>query len=228
MAHGSVAGRDRMRDGAPQSGVTLPVLPGVVPGGRGAPIECSDERRMRASRVHHRGDNEMKVLVAYMSKTGNTKKVAEAIYQELDGEKAILPVEQVVDTSGYDLTFLGFPVQRFGPDPKTVGLLRKHCQPGRDVALFITHAAPEEEPELGEWLDKFRAAASAANIVGVFDCQGQLAQGVKRMMLLLPVRRLRSMAKRDNSQGQPDAARLARARGFAREMQAKMRGEARG
>ncbi len=29
----------------------------------------------------------MKVLVAYMSKTGNTKKVAEAIYGEITGEK---------------------------------------------------------------------------------------------------------------------------------------------
>jgi len=165
----------------------------------------------------------MKALVAYMSKTGNTKKVAEAIFEALDCEKEIMPVEQVADISGYDLSFLGFPVQRFGPDPKTVRLLQQHCQPGRDVALFITHAAPEDEAQLPEWLAGFRTAAARANIVGIFDCQGQLSKGTKRIMSILPMRGLRQMAKRDNSQGQPDATRLARARAFARETVAKMR-----
>jgi len=165
----------------------------------------------------------MKALVAYMSKTGNTKKVAEAIFEALDCEKEIMPVEQVADISGYDLSFLGFPVQRFGPDPKTVRLLQQHCQPGRDVALFITHAAPEDEAQLPEWLAGFRTAAARANIVGIFDCQGQLSKGTKRIMSILPMRGLRQMAKRDNSQGQPDATRLARARAFARETVAKAR-----
>ncbi len=165
----------------------------------------------------------MKALVAYMSKTGNTKKVAEAIFEALDCEKEIMPVEQVADISGYDLSFLGFPVQRFGPDPKTVRLLQQHCQPGRDVALFITHAAPEDEAQLPEWLAGFRTAAARANIVGIFECQGQLSKGTKRIMSILPMRGLRQMAKRDNSQGQPDATRLARARAFARETVAKAR-----
>jgi flavodoxin len=167
----------------------------------------------------------MKALVAYMSKTGNTKKVAEAIYGALDCEKEIMPVDQVVDLGGYDLSFLGFPVQRFGPDPKTVTWLQKHCQPGRDVALFITHAAPEGEPGLDGWLEGFRKAACGANVVGMFDCQGQLDKGMKRLMLFLPMKGLRSMAKRDNSQGQPDATRLERAAAFAREMAASIGGK---
>jgi hypothetical protein len=160
----------------------------------------------------------MKALVAYMSKTGNTKKVAEAIYGALDCEAEIMPVEQVVDIGAYDLSFLGFPVQRFGPDPKTVRWLQQHCQPGSDVALFITHGAPEGEPGLDGWLEGFRVAASRANVVGMFDCQGQLDAKMKRIMMWLPFKGLRSMAKRDNSQGQPDAARLERARAFAREI----------
>jgi len=152
-----------------------------------------------------------------MSKTGNTKKVAQAIYETLDCEKEMLPIDQVASIEGYDLSFLGFPIQKMGPDPKAVRFLHKHCQPGRDVALFITHAAPEDEQILGGWLAKFRDAAANANIVGMFDCQGQLAAGVKFVMSIVPDRELRAMAKRDNSQGQPDATRLARARAFARE-----------
>jgi len=168
----------------------------------------------------------MRALVAYLSKTGNTKKVAEAIYEALDCDKEIVPIDQVVDISGYDLSFLGFPVQRFGPDPKTVSFLRKHCQPGRDVALFITHGAPEDAPELPRWLEGFRNAASSANLLGMFDCQGQLAKGVKFIMSTIGGRELRAMARRDNSQGQPDAARLDRARAYSREMLEKKRGQA--
>jgi hypothetical protein len=168
----------------------------------------------------------MRILVAYMSKTGNTKKVAQAIYEALDCEKEIMPIGQVVDIGGYDLSFLGFPVQRFGPDPKAVAFLRKQCQPGRDVALFVTHAAPEDAAELPGWLEGFGNAASGANIVGMFDCQGQLAKGVKFIMSVIPNRELRAMARRDNSQGQPDAARLDRARAYAREMLERKKGQA--
>ncbi len=168
----------------------------------------------------------MRALVAYMSKTGNTKKVAEAIYETLDCEKEIMPIDQVVDISGYDLSFLGFPVQKMGPDPKAVTVLQKHCQPGRNVALFITHAAPEDEPELPGWLEGFRNAAARANIVGMFDCQGQLAKGIKFIMSIVPDRKLRGMAKRDCSQGQPDAARLNRARAYAREVLVRQNGQA--
>lgn len=160
----------------------------------------------------------MRALVTYMSQTGNTRKVAEAIYEALDCEKEIMPIDQVVDISTYDLSFLGFPVQQSGPPPKAVRLLRKHCQPGRDVALFITHGSPEDEAELPACLAKFRDAAAGANIVGMFDCQGQLAKMTKFIMSIWPDRKLNAAAKRDNSQGQPDAARLGRARAYAREM----------
>lgn len=160
----------------------------------------------------------MRALVAYMSKTGNTKKVAEAIYGALDCEKEIKPINQVADIAGYDLSFLGFPIQKFGPDAKTVSYLQKHCTAGHDVALFITHGAPEGEPGLDGWLDKFRAAACNANVVGLFDCQGQLSKVTKFIMSIVPNQELRAMAKRDSSQGQPDATRLERARAFAREM----------
>ncbi len=35
----------------------------------------------------------MKVIVTYMSRTGNTKKVAEAIFQEIKGKKEIKPMD---------------------------------------------------------------------------------------------------------------------------------------
>ena len=52
----------------------------------------------------------------YMSQTGNTKKIAEAIYDAIPQPKEIKRVEEVTSLEGYDLSFLGFPTLRFGPD----------------------------------------------------------------------------------------------------------------
>lgn len=142
--------------------------------------------------------------------------MAEAIFGEIEGEKEIMPIAEVESTAGYDLAFMGFPVQGEGPDKKTAELLEKHCTGGRNVVLFITHASPEDAPELPHWLDKFCQAARGANIVDMFDCQGQLSKALKMFMSIMPNAKFRRWAKMDNSQGQPDEARLERARAFAR------------
>jgi flavodoxin len=160
----------------------------------------------------------MKALVAYLSKSGNTKKVAEAIFEEISGEKEIKRIDEVESIEGYNVTFLGFPIHQMGPDKKEQELLRKHCINGRNVALFITHMAPEDAQELPNWIDKFRKAASGANIVGLFDCQGQAAKSVKLFMSIAPDAKLRSWARKDNSKGQPDKSRLDRARAFSKDV----------
>ncbi len=164
----------------------------------------------------------MKALVTYISKTGNTRKVAEAIYGEITAEKEILPIDDVDSIGGYDIAFLGFPIHQMGPDKKTAKLLEKHCVEGRNVVLFITHAAPEDSPDLPPMLDKFRQAARGANVVDMFDCQGELARSVKLIMSIMPDAKLRSWAKMDNSKGQPDEARLERARAFSRDVMKKL------
>jgi hypothetical protein len=90
------------------------------------------------------------------------------------------------------------------------------------VALFITHAAPEGGAELQGWLDKFRQAASGAEVVDLFDCQGQLAKGIKLFMSIMPNAKYRAWARMDNSQGQPDETRLERARAFAKDVMRKV------
>jgi flavodoxin len=155
----------------------------------------------------------VKVLVAYMSRTGNTKKVAEAIYDAIPQPKEIKRVEDVESLEGYDLSFLGFPMHNFGPDKQAKAFLETHVK-DRVIALFVTHMAPEDAPSLQGWLQKYRDAAVGANIIGVFDCQGQ-ASGLIRIIMLIPLAFMRAA---DTSQGQPDAARLERARAFANEM----------
>jgi flavodoxin len=158
-----------------------------------------------------------RVLVAYMTSTGNTKKIAEAIYGEISTEKEIKPIREVQDLGGYDLAFLGFPTHGYGPDKRTKEILGKLCTKGSRIALFVTHGAPETEPEVPEWMAKFKQAAANADLVGFFDCQGQLAKSAKFIMSISPNKKLRADAKKDNSFGQPDSTRIDNARSFAAE-----------
>jgi flavodoxin len=156
----------------------------------------------------------MKVLVAYMSQTGNTKKVAEAIYDAIPQPKEIKGVKDVTSLEGCDLAFLGFPIHASGPDKQAKSFLETHAK-DKAIALFITHAATDGAPPVQGWIQKFRDAAVGANIVGVFECQGQASRLVKTIMLLN--RNLGVRASARSSQGQPDATRLERAKIFANE-----------
>lgn len=166
----------------------------------------------------------MKVLVAYVSRTGNTKKVAEVIFGEIQAQKDIKELKDVNSLEGYDLTFIGFPIENYGPAKEAKDFLEKHAK-SKKVALFITHAAPEDSGEfLKEWLEKCRSAAAGADLVGVFDCQGELAQNIKDAMSKHQDPKIRYWVEMDNSQDQPDATRLERACVFAKDVMTKEMG----
>ena len=163
----------------------------------------------------------MKVLVGYMSQTGNTKKVAEAIFSQIQADKEIKSLDEIQSLGGYDLAFIGFPLQGFAPANDAKVFLEQHCA-GKKLALFVTHAVPEGYEELPGWLDKCRDAAAAGNVVGCFDCQGELAEPIAEMLKQSGDPKMVGFGElRLSTMGQPDEARLERARAFAREVMGK-------
>jgi len=165
----------------------------------------------------------MRTLVAYFSQTGRSKKVAEAIFQALEGEKEIKELSEVDSLEGYDLSFIGFPIIAFGPAREGKEFLEKHAA-GKKVALFVTHASPEEEAGVEDWLDRCREAASSAALLGLFHCQGELAQPVAEALMKSDDPVLRAYGeRRPQTVGQPDESRLQKAREFAREVYARAR-----
>ena len=163
----------------------------------------------------------MKVLVAYMSLTGRTRTIAEAIFEEIREEKEMKELGEVHDLDGYDFAFVGFPLHGFGAPEEAADFLKRHCR-GRKIALFVTHGAPEQSTELPPWLAKCREAADGAEVVGMFNCQGELAQYVIDELLKSDDPRVRSWGEGGYStRGQPDAARVEKARVFAREVMEK-------
>jgi flavodoxin len=160
----------------------------------------------------------MKVLVTFVSRTGNTKKVAQAIFDQLKGTKEMKELEQVNTLDGYDLAFVGLPIEASGPAKPAADFLQKHAL-GRRIALFITHAAPEDSPDVPGYLSNCKAAAAQAKLVSVFDCQGELSEQIADFMTKSGDEKLVAWAKeRPSTLGQPDAARLDRARRWAKEV----------
>jgi flavodoxin len=164
----------------------------------------------------------MKTLVAYFSQTGQTKKVAEAIFESIEGDKELKEFSQVDGLEGYDLSFIGFPIIAFGPAKDGKDFLEQHAA-GRKIALFVTHAAPEDQEGVDAWLDKCREAAAPADLVGFFDCQGELAEAIADVLSKSDDPMMRSFGeRRPETLGQPDAVCLQRAGEFARETMGKL------
>jgi flavodoxin len=160
----------------------------------------------------------MKVIVAYFSWSGNTRKIAEAIFQEIQEEKEIKELNEIDGLEGYNFAFVGFPIHGFGAPEEAQSFLEKHCR-GKKIALFVTHGAPEHSEDLPPWLAKCKEAAAGANVIDMFNCQGELAQDVIDELLKHDDPKVRSWGEHGPStRGQPDATRVERARVFAREI----------
>lgn len=67
----------------------------------------------------------MRYLVVYSSITGNTRRVAEAVFETLPELKAIYPVEAAPDPEGYDFIALGFWLDRGTADEKFRRYIKK-------------------------------------------------------------------------------------------------------
>jgi len=159
----------------------------------------------------------MTVLVTYLSLSGQTKKIAEAIYEEIQTEKEIKPITEIDNLERYDFAFIGTPVHSFGPDNKVRMFLKKQAK-GKNIALFVTHAMPPGMEMLKGILAKCKKAADQANLIGFFNCQGEMAEGIAKSLMESGNPQLAQFGKmREVTVGHPDANEIENARAFAKE-----------
>ena len=87
----------------------------------------------------------MKTIVLYSTRTGNTKKVAEAIAEALPAGTPCLSVKEApADIDSYDCVFLGFWVDRGTADKDSQDMLKQVTN--KHVAIFATLGAdPKSE-----------------------------------------------------------------------------------
>ncbi len=160
----------------------------------------------------------MKTLVTYISQTGNTKKVAEAIYDAIPGEKDLKELKDVNSLDDYGFTFIGFPVNNAGPVMPAKKFVKKMAE-GKKIALFSTHASPPGHETLEKTTKNCKKIAANSELVGFYECQGELSEEVANMLLKMPNPEIQEFGKlRPDTIGHPDDTDLENARNFAKEM----------
>lgn len=114
----------------------------------------------------------MKALVVYSSKTGNTKKMAEALYGVLQCEKDLISLADNPNPATYDFVAVGFWLQGGQPDPATQEFLPKIGE--KEVFLFATHGASKNSDHVKNAMTKAKELAAPARICATFSCAGQV------------------------------------------------------
>ncbi len=117
-----------------------------------------------------------KILVAYFSKTGNTKKIAEIIYKTIEGTKTLKPINEIEndDISRFELLYVGFPVYSHSV-PYIVETFLKNLPSGKKMALFSTHGSLTGSRLSREALEYATILAVNTKILGTFSCRGKVS-----------------------------------------------------
>jgi flavodoxin len=154
-----------------------------------------------------------KILVTYLSQTGNTKKIAEAIFEGLEGDKTIKPMDEVQEIEDYSLIFIGFPVHSHSVPYKIESFLQKIPQGGK-IALFSTHGSLPGGYLAREALEHAVVIASKAKVLGTFSCRGKVSMAALEVLSKSPEHKAwTEMAA--SSQTHPDDGDIEDARSFA-------------
>lgn len=115
----------------------------------------------------------MKSLVVYSSTSGNTKKLAEAVYGYLSGDKLITSVADAPDPSGYTFVAVGFWLKGGQPDPESQAFFSR-LKEGQDVYLFASHGAAVGSAHAENGMKKARELAGKAHVRAIFSCPGEV------------------------------------------------------
>ena len=141
----------------------------------------------------------MKVVIAYYSETGNTKKIAEAIYEEASSHHEVvlerLKKLKVIHLDEYDLVFLGAACHDADlARPLKKMLVKLPKNPKYKLAGFFTHATymPGDSARNTALFDQWagRCGPSFATIcqeksiqfLGYFHCMGVPSKPIERFI----------------------------------------------
>lgn len=163
----------------------------------------------------------MKALVVYLSQTGNTRRIAEAIYDALSCKKELKTFTEVKNLEDYDIVFAGFPVWQFGPAEPARKFITENAA-GKNIAMFVTHAMDPDAADknsrelLAGILEKCKSSAEKCSLAGFFSCQGELSAAVADFLLKNSDPELRKFGEmRNMTIGHPDSSEIDSARKFA-------------
>jgi len=164
----------------------------------------------------------MRTLVAYSSRTGNTKKIADAIYEIMPEGSRIASVEEDPNFGDYDFVAAGFWVDKGLPDRKAADYLSKIK--GTAVGLFATLGADPDSEHAMDCMKRASELVRADNdLIGHFISQGKVDPKLIKMFEKLPPDRphaltLERVALHERASTHPDQEDLRNAQAKFKEM----------
>jgi flavodoxin I len=158
----------------------------------------------------------MKVLVTYYTQTGNTEKVARAIFDAIRLEKELVPVDKAKNVDRYDIIFCGFPVQAHSV-PLAVENFIKVIPPGKRIALFTTHGSLRGGPLAVTAIEHAVSLASKLKVIDTFGCRGKVDPKIIEALLKKPEHKAWAETARSAS-SHPNESDLEDARQFAKKV----------
>lgn len=174
----------------------------------------------------------MKIIVLYSSRTGNTRKVAEAIASALPAGTPCLDLTQPLpeDLNAYDCVFLGYWVDKGTADAAAQKVLSRLHNP--HVALFATLGADPHSDHARGSLEKGAALLpEGVEPVDSFICQGKVEPKlIEAMYKRFPPESLhgrnpQSEARHKAASTHPDVQDLEAAAAFARAVLRQLEGK---
>lgn len=122
----------------------------------------------------------MKILIAYSSKTNNTKKIAVEIYETLKDTATIdlLNIKKQknkLDTN-YDLYILGCWVDKGTLNKKMMNFIQQQNLQYKKVALFMTCGVPKNHNHALQALENYKhyLEKHKNEVIDTFICQGKI------------------------------------------------------
>jgi flavodoxin I len=169
----------------------------------------------------------MKVLVTCFSQSGNTEKIAEAIWVEASqaNQADLKKLEDVAaaDLAGYDFIFIGSPLHSANlAAPVKTFIESMQAVSGQKMAGFITHFAPAyPDQDMDGFTEPIKTACKEKGIEykGCFDCQGALTESLHTAVqkkLNLSDGQWADMVKQMT--GHPNKEDMEKAKAFAKEV----------
>lgn len=127
----------------------------------------------------------MKILIAYSSVTGNTEKIAKALYECCENAD-LLKIKDVKSFDKYDLIIIGGWIAKgdFNQEVKDRLVEIKN----KNVGFFFTLGAYPTGVHAYKCLDTIKNSFLKNNnkILGHFHCMGRVSQGLRDKMLKYP------------------------------------------
>lgn len=125
----------------------------------------------------------MKVLISVSSKTGNTRKIAEAIHTAIP-ESVLFDAETAPDPSSFDLIFIGFWVDKGTADKQAQQYIKKIAN--KPVAIFGTLGAYPDSQHGIDSLNNVAQLLPNCQVIDRYLCQGAIDPKLIEWMCGLP------------------------------------------